>query len=367
MVSSMKKEVITDRFSFSQSKVRLYRQCHFAYHTKYVEGLTRLIKSRPLQFGIMVHEMLEAGLKGQDPFALLDDFALGNEKLFTAEKEMYGEIIEDIRLIMTAYFDYYSEDKIKPLRYKKSFAEHWFEVPVGEELLFVGKIDAMFRTPNKLRWLSDHKTFKRAPSDDDRWKNVQAAVYVKACEILGLKPFDGFMWNYIHSKPPTVPQVLKGGGLSTRDINTLPSTVYNLLEKLDLDPETPAHEKLIDRANANVKNYFFRVFTPINETVKGIIWDDFIDTAQEMSECHGKKSGRNIGMHCSWCDYRSICVASLTGGDVDFIKEREYESREERKARELKEEELKKARDLKKEKGRKKKTTKSGTKSRRKG
>lgn len=327
---------MTNRFEVSQSKVKLWRQCRFAYHEKYVEGLTKLVKSRPLQFGIIVHEMLEASFKGQDPFAVLDAIALEGESLFSAEKEMYGEIIEDVRLIMEAYFDFYADDKTRPIRYNKEYAEHWIELPIGEELLFVGKIDVFLRTPNKLRWLTDHKTFKRAPSDDDRWRNLQSAVYLTACEELGIKPFDGFMWNYINSKPPTVPQVLQSGvEFSARAINTLPATVRKAMRDNDIGLTLGA-QKLLERAESNVSNYFFRVFTPVNSSVRKMIWDDFVDTAIEMAECHGKKADRNIGMHCSWCDYEHICRASLTGGDVDMVKEREYESREERHEREEK-------------------------------
>lgn len=351
---------MSDRFEFSQSKVKTWRQCRFAYHCKYVEGLRKRIKSRPLQFGIMVHEMLEAGLKGNDPFDTLDAFAVDNKNLFSAEKEMYGEIIEDIRLIMTAYFDYYDGDKTRTIKYKKEYAEHWLEVPIGEEMLFVGKIDVFLRTPNKLRWIADHKTFKVKPSDDDRWRNLQSAVYLMACEELGMKPFDGFMWNYVHSKPPTIPQVLKAGDdISSRAINTLPATVLQVVEEHDLGM-TANIESVLSRAEANIKNYFFRVFTPVNSAIRNMIWEDFIDTAHEIMEYHGTKKDRNIGMHCRWCDYEHICRTSLTGGDVDFVKEREYESREERKEREEKEE-------RKKKKGGKQKTAKGKRKSRRKG
>jgi PD-(D/E)XK nuclease superfamily len=324
---------MSELFQFSQSKVKKWRQCRLAYHYRYVDGLKKKTKSRPLQFGTMVHEMLEADANGDCPFEKLDELAKTDKKLFAVEKEMYGEIVEDIRLIMTAYFQYYAKDKMKYIRYKKQNAEHWIEVPVDGDMLFVLKIDGLTRTPNKLRWVMDHKTFKKRPSEDARWRDLQSAVYLKACEKVGMKPFDGFVWNYVHSKPPTIPQILKSNGnLSTRAINTLPSVVNRMIEELNLDPDD--HKGLIAGADNNVKNYFFRVFTPINTTIVNIMYEEFIDTAREMKDYHGLKKDRNIGMHCGWsCDFEPLCRASLTGGDVDFIKEREYESREERKGK----------------------------------
>lgn len=341
---------MSDRFQFSQSKVKKWQQCRLCYHYRYVEGLKKRVKSRPLQFGSIVHDMLEAHANKNDPFGVLDTWEEDQGKLFAAEREMYGEIIEDIRTIMQAYFDYYENDKLRYIKYKGQYAEHWLEVPVGEEMLFVMKVDAFARTRNKLRWLTEHKTFKRTPSDDDRWRSTQAAVYIKACELLGMKPFDGILWNYVHSKPPTRPQILKAGGLSTRAINTLPCVIYDMVEELGLDIDN--NQELLRRAEANVKNYFFRVPMPVNKSIVDAVYEDFIDVAHEMMEYHGKKRNRTIGMHCGWsCDFESICRAELTGGDPDFVKEREYESREDRDKQE-KDEQEKSAK--KKDKGKRK-------------
>lgn len=318
---------MTQRFEVSQSKIKKWRMCRYAYHCRYVEHLKRKVKARPLQFGTMVHEMLEAHINGDDPFEKLDEFQKSQGKMFAAEREMYGDIIEDIRLIMTAYYSYYDEKSLKYLPYKGKLAEHEFNLPINEELSFVGKIDCFARTPNKLRWIVDHKTFTRAPSDDDRWRNLQSSVYLTACEMLGMKPFDGMLWNYVKSKAPKAPELLKAGGLSIRNIDTLPSVVLSVIEEHGLNVED--NQELLSRAERNLPNYFFRVYTPVNHGVREMIFTDFVDTATEVMECHGRKKDRNIDRHCSWCDYEPICRAELTGGDADFVREREYTNGEE--------------------------------------
>lgn len=316
---------MSELFQVSQSKVKKWRQCRYAYDCRYVQKLKKKKKSRPLQVGTMVHEMLEANAEGDCPFELLDKWEKDHGKMFRAEREMYGDIITDIRTIMTAYFDFYAKDKVRDIRYKKQYAEHWLEVPIDEEILFVMKVDGFARTPNKLRWILEHKTFKRKPNDDDRWRNLQSAVYIKACQLLKMKPFDGMLWNYIHNKPPTIPQVLKNGDLSSRNINTLPSVVRQVMEDHDIE-ESDNTAKVMAHAERNVKDWFFRVFTPVNSSIVDLLFDEFVITAREIMENHGKKTDRNIGMHCGWsCDYEPICRAALTGGDVDFVKEREYD------------------------------------------
>lgn len=317
---------MADRFQVSQSKVKKWRMCRYAYHCRYVDHLKRKTKTRPLQFGTMVHEMLEEDAEGRDPFLKIDEWKRTQGKMFAAEREMYGDILEDIAIIMEAYFDYYENDPIRFLKFQGRRAEHEFAIPIDEEIEFIGKIDAIAKTPNKLRWIVENKTFTRAPGDDDRWRNIQSAVYLRACEMLGMKPFDGMLWNYVKSKAPKYPEMLAKGGLSIRDIDTLPSVVMKVIMENNLKPED--NKVLLERAERNIQNYFFRVYTPVNRQIVDVVFQDFVDTAREAMECHGKKTDRNIGMHCSWCDYEPICRAELTGADADFVREREYDNGE---------------------------------------
>ena len=105
-------------FKVSQSKVKLWRRCHYAYHLKYVEMLRSKRVRRPFQFGKIVHSMLEAHANGEDPFDMLEMIELQKAKLFSAEREMYDEIIKDITTIMQGYFEYHPEDEYRHLRRK---------------------------------------------------------------------------------------------------------------------------------------------------------------------------------------------------------------------------------------------------------
>lgn len=314
---------MANNFTVSQSKVKTWRKCRKAYHLKYVEKLKQRKIKRPFKFGSIVHQMLEAHANADDPFEILDTISFKEAKLFAAEKELYGNIVQDIGIIMEEYFKFYPENHLVPLRKNKRSAEHPFEIEIEKGLSFKGVIDEVDKTPNGLKWLTDHKTFTRLPNEDHRWKNLQSAVYLRAVQMNGWwDNLAGTCWNYVRSKPPTRPQILKSGKLSEKNIDTLPSVVHSVLKENKLKPAN--YSKLIQSAEQNRNNYFFRIFTPISNRVVDKVFNGFVDTAREIVEHHGYKFDMNIDRHCDFCDYESICRAELTGSDVDFVKEREY-------------------------------------------
>ncbi len=317
---------MADLFKVSQTKVRQYRMCRHAYHRRYWEGLRKRIKSRPLTFGTMIHQMLEAYANGQDPFALLDAVAKKNKKLFADEREMYGNIVEDIRTIMETYFKVYPKSSLRYISYKKTKAEHDIEIDIGDGILFVGKVDHFAQTKNGLRWIVENKTFSVKPTEDQRWRDVQTSMYIRVCEMLGVKNLAGICWNYVRSKAPTRPEVLKDKkSLSRRKIVTLPQTVLSVAKEHSILPE--ACKDVMAMAEESIPTYFDRVFSPVVPQVVDALFEEFLDTAVEIKELHGEACERNIGQHCAWCDFEPLCRAALTGADVDYVKETEYESR----------------------------------------
>lgn len=326
-------------FGVGQSKVKTWRNCRRAYHYKYERELQRRRTKRPFMFGKIAHRMIEAHAQEEDPFAVLAEISFENEKLFTAEREMYGDIVEDVETIMREYFEYHTDGlRFIPVRDESGelrFAEHEFAVPLEElvprrrraaasGILFKGQVDGLGKTDNGLRWLVETKTFDRMPGDDERWRNVQTVVYRRVVTHLGwMRSVDGVCWNYIMSHPPTVPQVLKDGSrLSNQKITTLPSVVRRVLRETGLRSED--HDAILQRAVDARRDYFQRIYSPVSEIVADKIFDGFVESACEMRDTQGRMGQMNTGRHCSWCDYEPICRAELTGGDTDFVIKGEY-------------------------------------------
>lgn len=313
----------------SQSKVKTWRRCRRAYHNKYVLKLRKKIKSRPLMFGTLIHEMIEADANGDDPFELLDSINLKDQKLFQAEREMYGEIVEDVRCIMTDYFDYWSKsDKsVIYLRKNKRSAEHEFELEIGNDLIVTGKIDAAVKS-RAMKWIMEHKSFSRVPNEDDRWKSVQSSIYIRVSSMMGWwTGLEGTLWDYVYSKPPAIPNLLQNGKVSEAKLNSLPSRVKAFLATQGAKPKD--YPKLMSYVKENRERYFFRVYTPINERVVEDTWADFVSAAEEIRDFGLIKKDRTVDKHCSWCDYEKLCRGEVLGLDLDYIMEREYEHKTE--------------------------------------
>lgn len=319
---------MSDIIKVSQSKVKLYRQCRKAYHYKYRLKLRRKKIKRPFYFGRIVHSMIEANANGDDPFEMLDKIDLEQGKMFRKEREMYGEIIADIRCIMEEYFAYWPEDSVIYSRRKGKSAEHEFEIELKPGLIFTGKIDGVGRH-KKMRWLIENKSFTKVLSEDERWRSVQSAAYIRAIEILDWWKLDGTLWDMIHSKPPGIPEFTKTGKLSERAIKTLPSRVEAFLKTQKL--KVADYPDLMEKAVASRDDYFQRYTNPLKRHVVDDTWNDFLATADEIYRVHAddKKQEKNVGRHCSWCDFEPLCRGEVQGLDVDFIRSREYTTEKE--------------------------------------
>jgi hypothetical protein len=81
-----------------------------------------------------------------------------------------------------------------------------------------------------MNWLLEHKNHKSFPNADHRWRNLQSSVYIRFIEMMGWWKVEGTLWDYIRSKPPTRPQILKSGGVSSRDLDSLPQVVIDTIK-----------------------------------------------------------------------------------------------------------------------------------------
>jgi hypothetical protein len=274
-----------------------------------------------------MHEMLEDLADGLNPFEKLEEIEKEQGKLFRAQREEYGEIIGTAGLIMQEYLEFYHDNPLKYMKLKGKKSEHEIKVDLDNDIVLVMKLDGIVKTPNGLRWLLENKTFKSLPSDDDRWRNIQVAVYVRGCEMYGLKPFDGVCWNYIRSKEPKIPAINQDGSMSKRKIETFPSVVLQVAK----ENKCIHYKDQLEFARQSVPGWFQRIFTPISPQVVDRIFDDFVESAEEIAEYGEIKCYKEIDKHCGWCDFEGICRAELTGGDSDFVKEKEYGRKKKRK------------------------------------
>jgi hypothetical protein len=310
------------KFVISQSKIKTWRKCNYAAHLRYVEKLKRKLIKRPLKFGTIVHTLLEEHYKGGDWQQKLSDIEVEERMLFSSQRDEYGDIIEDIHDIMTEYFLYYKNDNVTFITVNGIKAEHKFEIEIAKGIIATGKVDGFARTKNKLQWLVEHKTFNRMMSEDHRWRNLQSSVYIRISEEAGFPEVDGVLWDNVYSKAPATPDILKSGKISERQILSLPTRVKAVLEREGF--KLKDYKMLMESAERNRSTYFTRQFNPMKPKVVNMLFRDFVESAKDMAENLGRRKVKSIDTHCDWCDYEGICRTELTGGDVDYVKEKEY-------------------------------------------
>ena len=310
----------------SHSKIKTWRNCHKSYDYKYNQKLRRKRKARPLVFGSIVHEMIDAVANKKDPWAVLAHYEKIQGRMFKEEIEEYGNIVQDITWIMESFFEFYDNDPLIYLKRNGVKAEIPFEIEIDKGITMIGYIDGFCQNrEDKTKWIMEHKTFKDLPNEDERWKSNQAFIYDHVIDVMGWGPSDGIIFDYIRSRPPTWPALTQKGELArANSLVTLPNVFAQFLDENSLNHDD--YEEVFNRLEGRVDEYFQRMYTPIKTAAKKIAIDDAVTTSHEIIERGHKDATMNVGRHCTWCDYKLLCEARYNGSDEDFVKERYYDT-----------------------------------------
>jgi hypothetical protein len=269
--------------------------------------------------------MVEAHANGVDPWKPHKKAAKEFGRLFSEERETYGDLIGDIEKIMQGYFKWYEKDPLTPLKSKKTkkLAEHKFHMPLTKDIVAEGKIDMVARSRDRRVWLTDHKSVMRMPNDQGRYSDLQAVIYNRALPMLGFPESDGVCWNYIRAKPPTVPEQLKNGELSKRqNIDTTWEIYLGEIKRHKLDPhDYKDMKKLLEGKEGD---FFERVYLPRNKDIEENMIDDAVVDAMQMKaavEQNDKKFfTRSIeDQKCNMCSFKTLCQAELRGLDWEYV------------------------------------------------
>jgi len=308
------------------SMVKSYRRCPKSYEYKYIQNLQRLAPPAPLVRGTIIHEMLDArAIQGRvGSKTILAKYEEKYGTLFKEEQEMYGE--DFLRNIERVYQGYLREYDDTDLEYLSS--EEFVSTPLVGDILFQGHIDKRVHKDGRM-WIMDHKTHKNIPTEEQRFNDYQLLMYVWAYNREHSKgdQVEGVIWDYIRTKPPTIPEVLKAGGLSqAKNIDTDVYTYTKELVRLRLD-QKPYKVFLAELSKRSQHKFYQRVLLPApSRAMTDSVVKDFTETSQIM---HGLPVyPRSPSRDCSWCEYYRLCTAELRGLDHKFIRQSEYKVEE---------------------------------------
>jgi hypothetical protein len=276
--------------------------------------------------GNIIGEMLDAraikSMGGKmDPMAVLEKYRKKYRVLMAEEREMYGDIIGDIKRIFEGYERKYATD---PWRYLK--VEHPVTIDLIKDVRYIGYIDKVVEDKEGRKWLADHKAYRYIPNDDDRYSDLQNVFYVWAWGVQHPgEPITGFVWDYLRTKPPTIPETLKKGGLSiAKNIDTDHYTYLDAIKANNLDPKD--YKETLDRLKGENSKFFKRAYMPHpeKEMIDQIV-QEAKDTAVEIKNLGKRLADRNMTRDCAkGCQFYHLCQTELRGIDSEFIRTTEY-------------------------------------------
>lgn len=317
---SVGKEITT------HSMIKSMRECPRATGFKYADRLKPLRLSKPLRRGTWMHSLLEEHHAGRDWEAMHNTLSAKWSELFDEEKDFYGDLPNECRALMKSYIWHYKEDPWKVLE-----TEFTIETEFPDGRLYRGKVDALVENQFGL-WLVDHKTHGSLPTHGYRVLDSQSALYLWAAAKNGMQ-IQGFIWNYLRTKAPSVPTLLQDGSrLSKRMGETDYLTYYHAIKalrdergmKITRDMVTTMERLKAVRykpGEPQLSPFFKREVLEKDDAMLRRVATAAYHTSKRLHTYpwHNKDAiERNVQLFkCERrCDYRDLCTMELLGGNL---------------------------------------------------
>lgn len=312
----------------TQSMLKTFRRCPKQTEFKYVRGLRPKLVSKPLKRGQWMHRLLESHYRGDDWKKVHARERARFNELFEEEQEQYGDLPTEIERLMTSYLWHYKHEEVEVVD-----VEYKIETEFPDGTLFRGKVDMLIRDEYGL-WLWDHKTHRSLPDLDFRILDVQSALYLWAELREGRKDLQGFIWSYVRTKAPTVPQITQKGELSKRKIETDFPTLARVLKENEID--AVPHREWVDqlrgqqyREGAPQTSSFFRRERLEKSTamLKRVAQENFHTSKRMHAYFPAPRDAveRTVSNSCRFdCGFVDLCTAELFGGRLDPIIKQRY-------------------------------------------
>lgn len=318
----------------THSMLKTMRRCPKQADYKYAQRLKPKVLGKPLKRGTWMHLLLEEHHQGRDWRLMHEELSKKFSQLFDEEKDYYGDLPNECRQLMEGYIWHYKDDPWTVLE-----IEFTVETEFPDGTLYRGKVDALVENQFGL-WLVDHKTHGTLPNSSFRAKDAQSALYLWACRRNRI-PVQGFIWNYLKTKAPSKPRLLKDGSrLSTKLGDTTYLTYVRELKKFK---EEQGYR--ISRANVEYANrlkaqryvpgepqtspFFQRVVLEKDNAMLRRVAKENFRTSKHMHSydftSDPESVERNASRNCDFdCSYKDLCEVELIGGNDQYLRKQMF-------------------------------------------
>lgn len=316
----------------SYSRFSLYLKCPYAHYLRYVEELKGIKPVRPLYFGTDFHKLLEVR---DDKARIKKEWRRMKEDFYRMPAGWQSDLGYDYPYdLKTIFQDYLEMWKGTPL---PTVTEQPFDIEIdkvdGEPVIFVGVIDELYQNDDGMT-IGEHKTFTRPPDMNFLVMNTQKSLYCKACEIITGELPKAVQWDWIRSTPAKYPVWLEKSqrfSEATSKEITPRSWLRACKEKGITDPKIL---KKSEQYKGNENNFFFRVTQDVAPQMVEDVFNGFKYTCKDIVQRGTENKTKNITRDCSFCGFRDICMAELSGGDRKYVISEQFTTKEQRQKEE---------------------------------
>jgi hypothetical protein len=288
---------------YSHSALKTAQRCLKQWSYKYVERLEPAQRPKYLERGSDLHELL-AALYEPNP-AVIQEAAQ-----------------EDLDVLSRYATKWDEEDKDWEILH----VEEEMEMNVGGyTLVFI--CDLIVRIHGEV-WVVDHKTVATIPDEADPYNmsDFQHLLYLEGVKQR-YPEVKGFIFNYIRTKPPTQPALIKDGSRigALRQLDTDYDSLRSFAEKHGQLSDPDVQDKL-SILKLTPDRFFQRHYILANEFAMNNAYTDTHDALMtlENAEVQGEFPRHVLGGYagsaaCGKCSYQSLCFGDMVGMNRDQL------------------------------------------------
>lgn len=312
------------KYVVTHSMIKAFRGCPRQTLYKQVERLKPRMIGQPLKRGTWMHLLLEEHHSGRDWMKVHRALSAQFAELLDEEKDYYGDLPNECRRMMEAYVWHYAEDP-----WTVHEVEFTLEAEFPDGTLYRGKVDALIENQFGL-WIVDHKTHGNLPDHTFRLLDAQSALYLWAAQKMRI-PVQGFIWNYIRTKAPSKPEMLKNGSrLSkrlgdtdyltfTREVKRLQREEGYRIRREDVEMQRRLKAQRYVPGEPQLSPFFRRDILEKDDAMLKRVASEAYHTAVRMAKYPFEQRDiveRNVSRSCSFCAYKDLCTVELMGGNT---------------------------------------------------
>jgi RecB family exonuclease len=317
----------------SHSQLKSWRHCKQQWDYRYGQLLIPKRETRPLYFGNWFHTALQSYYEGKGWREGHEKYVEQYDRLTEDEQQLFDKgssrskgpwepLPLQIERAVRSYIWYYEKNPSTADGWKVVAVEIPFELEVvlddGRHVIIKGRIDLIVQDRFGKYWVVDHKTTTTIPAETAfHSMDPQQIIYPAAVEeTMGIK-VEGVIYNYILSRPPSIPKMNKDGKtIAKQDIKTDYLTLYRFLKDHDRDPLEYSEVLAPLQAQSPL---LARYRLPRTASVTERILAESKWTAAEILD--HETVTRNVTRQCDSCSYQQLCRADLFGLDTTYIRE----------------------------------------------